>query len=195
MSDLPRLLLLGDSIRLSYQPIVERLLAGRAQVLGPAENGQFALYTLASLSRWLQRLGRPDVVHWNNGLHDVGHNPDRCPPQTPLETYLGNLRHILRRLRAERAAVVWATTTPIAPGTPFHTDRWGWRNAEIEAYNVAAVELMRGEGVGVNDLHAAVASDPDRYIGADRLHLTGTGQRKCAEAVVAAVDPLVAARA
>jgi lysophospholipase L1-like esterase len=189
VSGLPKLLLLGDSIRGSYQAIVAKLLAGQAEVVAPAENGQFALYTLAALGRWLEQLGTPDVVHWNNGLHDVGHNPGRCPAQTPLADYVGNLRHILAALRATGATVVWATTTPVHPDTPFHTDRWGWRNEEIDAYNRAAAELMRAENVPVNDLHAVVAADPDRYISDDQIHLTGLGQRKCAEAVAAAVRP------
>ena len=48
MSDLPKVLLLGDSIRMSYQPLVAQLLEGRATVVGPADNCQYSLYTLSS---------------------------------------------------------------------------------------------------------------------------------------------------
>ena len=41
-------LLLGDSIRMGYEPHVRRKLEGRAEVFGPNENGRFALYTLNS---------------------------------------------------------------------------------------------------------------------------------------------------
>ncbi len=51
MNDLPKVLLLGDSIRMSYQPLVAEILTGRAEVVGPADNCQFALYTLSSLIR------------------------------------------------------------------------------------------------------------------------------------------------
>ena len=68
MIDRPRVLLLGDSIRRSYEPHVRRLLAGRAEVVGPAENGQYSLYTLKGLHRWIKALGRPHIVHWNNGI-------------------------------------------------------------------------------------------------------------------------------
>ena len=40
---LPKVMLLGDSIRLSYQPLVAERLAGKAEVVGPQINGQFAL--------------------------------------------------------------------------------------------------------------------------------------------------------
>ena len=75
MPNAPRLLLLGDSIRMSYQPHVAQLLDGKVEVTGPAENCQFSLYTLSSLNRWIDELGQPEIVHWNNGIHDAGHNP------------------------------------------------------------------------------------------------------------------------
>ena len=77
---LPRVMLLGDSIRMSYQPLVAELLAGRAEVFGPRVNGRFALFTLTSIPDWIAEFGRPDLVHWNNGIHDAGYNPGaaRC---------------------------------------------------------------------------------------------------------------------
>jgi len=57
------ILLLGDSIRLSYQPLVAAKLDGRAKVVGPSENCRFALYTLMRLDEWLQECGKPDVIH------------------------------------------------------------------------------------------------------------------------------------
>lgn len=96
---LPKLLLLGDSIRLSYQPLVADLLAGKAEVVGPRVNGRFALFTLTSLPDWIAELGRPDVIHWNNGIHDAGHHPKRRPVQIPLEDYAGNLRLTIEHIR------------------------------------------------------------------------------------------------
>ena len=98
MSSLKKVLLLGDSIRMSYQPFVSELLNGKAEVVGPADNCQFTLYTLSSIDRWINNLGQPDIVHWNNGIHDCGHNPDRSPVQIPIDIYQENLNHILKRL-------------------------------------------------------------------------------------------------
>lgn len=185
---MPKVLLLGDSIRMSYQPHVARLLAGRAEVVGPADNCQYSLYTQTMLERWLFELGQPEVVHWNNGLHDCGHNPNRSPIQLPLSMYLGNLALILKRLRAATPHVVWATITPAHPARPFRSTEWSWRNEEIEQYNAAALALMRAEGVEVNDLHALVAADFDAQLSADQLHLSEAGQEACARAVVGAVS-------
>ena len=77
MEHTPKILLLGDSIRMSYQPIVAKTFQEVADIVGPADNCQYSLYTLASLERWLKQLGDPDIVHWNNGIHDSGYNPAR----------------------------------------------------------------------------------------------------------------------
>ena len=193
MSRLPRVLLLGDSIRMSYMPIVAELLKGQAEVTGPAENCQFSVHTLARLDAWFRELGAPDVVHWNNGLHDVGHNPNREPTQYPLATYLANLRDILAELRGTGARVIWATTTPVHARRPWRDDVWSWRNEKIDRYNQAALEVMEAEGVPVNDLHALVAADPDALLAEDMLHLSEQGQRLCAEAVAQSVSLMLSA--
>jgi len=191
MGEKPKVLLLGDSIRMSYQPIVAEILRDVAEVVGPSDNCQFSLYTLSSLQRWFDELGRPDVVHWNNGIHDAGHNPNRSPVQIPLDVYAKNIEFILRQLLETGARVVWATTTPVHPARPFYDDQWAWRNEEIDRYNAAALEIMGRYGIPVNDLHSIVMSNPDRLLSEDQLHLSEKGQRKCAEAVAAAVRPLL----
>ena len=155
MATKPRVLLLGDSIRMSYQPLVAQMLRGEAEVVGPEDNCQFSLFTLSSLDRWLGQLGAPAIVHWNNGLHDVGHNPGRSPVQIPLEMYCANLEHVLLWLRAITPNVIWATMTPVHPSRPFTDEAWSWRNEEIDRYNAAAVALMQSHGVPINDLHSS----------------------------------------
>ncbi len=182
-----RLLLLGDSIRLSYQPHVAELLAGQMEVVGPAENGQTSAFTSGRLHFWLKELGPPDVIHWNNGLHDIGKNKQRVPLQFPLEDYLENLRQILARLQGTGAALIWATTTPVHPTKPMPIEQWSWDNADIVRYNEAAAKLMRENKVLINDLHALVWADPDVFLAEDCLHLSIAGQKACARAVVEAV--------
>ncbi len=187
MSPLPKVLLLGDSIRKSYEPHVRRLLAERAEVVGPDENGQYSLYTLHGLDRWIRELGRPDVVHWNNGIHDVGHNPERDPVQFPPDVYRSNLAAILDVLQKWTPRIIWAATTPVHPARPFREDQWSWRNREIEEYNQIASNLMQAHGIAVNDLYRLVLDSVDEYLGEDQLHLSSAGERACARAVVKAL--------
>lgn len=177
-----RVLLLGDSIRMSYQARVAELLEGKADVVGPADNCQFSLYTLSSLDRWLPELGQPDIIHWNNGIHDVGHNPSRSPVQIPLEDYRRNLELILGRLLGITPNVIWASSTPVHPDKPFLDTEWGWRNEEIDQYNNAARELMENRNVPINDLHGLVRNQVDEFLCEDQLHLSEAGVRACAEA-------------
>lgn len=183
-----KIILLGDSIRQSYQDAVKKALAGRAEVVGPEENGMHAAFTLDNLGRWLAELGTPDVVHWNNGLHDVGLNPARSPHQFPLDAYTENLSRIRTRLRRTGAVIVWATTTPVRPDREFTPDDWSWDNEEIIWYNATARELMESDDVKVNDLHALVVADPGRLLAEDGVHLSAEGVKECAAAVSAAIE-------
>jgi hypothetical protein len=183
--------LLGDSIRGTYQPRVTELLAGQAEVVGPSENCQFSAHTLASLDKWLTELGTPDIVHWNNGLHDVGHNLQRKPIQFPLPVYVANLAAIVRRLKMMKARIIWATTTPAHPKYVYPDPNWFWRPSEIDAYNQAALALMRREAIMVNDLSSLVATDLDGCLVSDGIHLTDFGIQRCADAVASSVSSLL----
>ena len=193
---LPRVLLLGDSIRQGkrgYQPLVRDLLKGSAEVAGPEVNCGTSAQTLTMLPEWLTQFGKPDVVHWNNGLHDSAHMPPRDPVQYTLEAYVENLKTILAILRPTGATIIWATTTPVHPNRPFKDTETSWRNEEIERYNEAAAALMKREGVSVvNDLHGLVASNADEYIEEDLLHLSDAGQAACARAMAETVRRVLA---
>ena len=187
----PRVLLLGDSIRCSYQPLVAKLMADRADVVGPEENGRFAEHTRSRLAEWLTELGQPDIVHWNNGLWDCGHWWERQPKQIPLDEYVATLRQILDDLRQLTRSIIWATITPV------HEDRladqygFNWTNKEIDTYNAAALSMMTAEDVAVNDLYTVVKADVGENLGQDLLHLSEKGQQRCAAAVVAAIDRMM----
>ncbi|HBQ64326.1 MAG TPA: hypothetical protein DD727_05280 [Clostridiales bacterium] len=169
-----KVLLLGDSIRISYMPLVKEKLADIAEVTGPADNCRFSAYTLWNVNAWIREAGNPDVIHWNNGIWDVFHLAPETGIFTPLEYYLYNLKRILVQLRKTGAVILWATTTPVWTPHP------NLDNGEIDAYNRKALQLMQQEGIGVNDLNARVKQDPAAFISADRLHLSEEGKEVCA---------------
>lgn len=187
-----KVLLLGDSIRMSYQQQVAAKLQGRAQVVGPAVNCQFALFTLSSIGNWIGQLGKPDIVHWNNGIHDAGYNPRRSPVQIPLEDYVANLSHIVNHIRNNLTdKLIFATSTPPHPDKPFDEQSWLWKPGDIERYNDAAVALMNEQGVKVNDLYSVVAADLDAMLCEDQLHLSEQGVEACADRVAAVVSEML----
>ncbi len=188
MASIPKVLLLGDSIRISYQALVAEKLEGKAEVVGPTDNCQYSLFTLSSLDRWIGELGQPDIVHWNNGLHDCGHNPARNPVQIPVDMYRENLKFILNRLRGLTLNVLWATLTPVHPDRPYRESQWSWRNEEVDRYNAAARELMEAHDVPITELHDLVWGDVEGFLSEDQLHLSQAGQMACASAVALAIS-------
>ena len=180
-------MLLGDSIRLGYQPLVTRLLAGRALVTGPARNGGDSARTLERLDRWAIR-AQPAVVHFNCGLHDLKRR--RGKHQVELAGYEANLREIVRRLRETGARLVFATSTPIVDER--HARRpvlFARVEADVRRYNEAAVGVMTEAGVSIDDLHGAVvAAGPERLLAGDGAHFTAAGYAMLAATVAAAVE-------
>ena len=63
--------LIGDSVRLQYQPAVEKLLGAEYAVYGPNDNCRFAKYTLRGLFDWAEAMSGSRIAHWNNGMWDI----------------------------------------------------------------------------------------------------------------------------
>jgi lysophospholipase L1-like esterase len=175
-------LLLGDSIRLSYQPLVAERLEGRARVFGPSDNGRFALYTLMRLGDWLAECGKPDVIYWNNGLWDLGQCPHRFPNQIPISDYAGNLGVLLQRLRETNARIIWRTITPVSAARGWR-DNWLFEPKDVDRYNEAAQSLMEKEGIPCHDLGSVIRERMDDCLDVDGVHLSSIGRTACADAV------------
>ena len=184
-AELPTVVLVGDSIRLGYAPLVAKRLEGKARVVCPAANGGDSANVLKHLDEWVSGT-RPAVVHFNCGLHDLKFDKKGKKHQVGLELYAANLRQIVARLRKETsAAVVFADTTPILDdrharrGAGF--DRF---EADVRRYNDTAAAVMRELGVPVDDLHGVVEQGgPERLLGKDGTHYTPAGYERLAEAV------------
>lgn len=183
------IMLLGDSIRMFYQERVRELLGEAYNVSAPAENGRFAAYTFNSLRMWLPTFPKPDVIHFNNGLWDTAilYAEDGC--FTPLDEYIRTMERIVRQLKKTGARLIFATTTPTHPGKaewvtdmpPRHV------NADIERYNAAAVELMKREGIAINDLYHLVSDHIETYVSDDWIHPGPSGVEELAQAVASKI--------
>jgi hypothetical protein len=126
--ELPKVVLIGDSIRLGYAPVVSRMLAGRAVVVSPEPNGGDSANVLANLEAWVLR-ENPDVVHLNCGLHDLKVSKKTKQHQVGIKEYETNLKQIIARIQKEtRATLVFANTTPIID------DRHARRGADFDRF-------------------------------------------------------------
>lgn len=146
--NLPRVLLIGDSISMGYTIPVRNLLKGVANVHRIPENAAFTGHGVKQLDAWV-RDGNWDVIHFNFGLHDVKRMEDG-KQQVSLADYEKNLRAIVARLRKAGARLIFATTTPVPEGkvSPPRVP------ADVAAYNAAALRVMKDHGVAVTDLYS-----------------------------------------
>lgn len=183
--------LIGDSIRLGYDGPVREMLSQRAQLYWSADNARFVHYTLRYADIWAREDCRPetiDVVHWNNGLWDVAHLGEPETLTSP-EEYRRGLRRIARRLKKifPQAQIIFALTTSVIESR-MKPDFYRL-NADIQAYNAIAREVMAGEGIEIDDLYAVSCAMSDDDHAPDGTHFTENGYRLLAQAVVRSLDP------
>lgn len=170
------ILLLGDSIRMQYTPIVKEKLLGKANVYAPNDNGRWAGYTLNSLRFWMPHLPNPDIVHWNNGLWDMGDDYSLGRPFSLPDEYISALERtimVLRNMFGSELSIIMATTTPTKK-----TDL----NAPHE-YNELLKQTALKHNLEINDLFNAVASDFENNISHDGVHLSEAGVKIAADKV------------
>ena len=157
-------LILGDSISIGYTQPVRKLLDGKANVFRPhtadgnkPENCSGTTKGVGAVDRWVGDR-KWDVIHFNFGLHDLKHVTEpggnkvsrkaSDPLQADVDQYTANLKKIVERLKKTGATLIFATTTPVPPGTSGVL-----REPESPPkYNAAAVKIMQEHGIQVNDL-------------------------------------------
>ena len=183
MTDRPRVLIIGDSISIGYTPPAAERLAGEAELIHNPGNGGDSDNVLANLDAWLTE-ANADVVHLNCGLHDIKLPRDSRGLQVPLDRYRRNLAEIARRLTAGRALPVWATSTPVIDAPHNAVKEFDRHNADVDACNAAAGEIMLAAGIRINDLHAAaIAAGIETILAEDGVHMTAGGYAILARAV------------
>lgn len=169
-----KVLLIGDSIRISYQESVMKKLAKAAEVTGPKDNCRFAKYTLWCIKDWLN--DDIDVIHWNNGIWDI-HHRNESKTFSSLEDYVRDLNEILSIMKKTNAKIIWASTTSVAK------ECIDCDNDEIDKFNQAAINLMKKNSVVINDLNALVKNSNINLLKEDGLHLNEIGIEICAQNV------------
>ena len=169
--------LIGDSIRMGFQPWAQRALEGRATLVSPEENCRYTQYTYTSLAAWKELFPDPaavKLVHWNNGHWDAAHWDKDPRPLNSEAEYAAMLVRIHQRLRRyfPGAKILFATTSPPNPnGTMGPNPR---TRAEIARYNEAARAALEPLGVQIDDVWAFLRDwGAEDY--ADYVHLTESG--------------------
>ena len=184
------LLLIGDSIRMGYDKAVQNTLEGKAKVYFPTENCRFASYVLRYLHEYKTLLNgeKVDVIHWNAGLWDCLRLFEE-EPHTPIEVYAYYIDRICLRIKKifPDAKVIFATSTAVL--SEKMSKDFKRYNEEIEAYNQAAVEVVKKHGFAINDLYA-ISTSLTEDAHSDPVHYyTAAGTKAFTNQVLSCVVP------
>ncbi|MBL7043402.1 MAG: SGNH/GDSL hydrolase family protein [Pirellulaceae bacterium] len=196
--NLPRVLLIGDSISIGYTVPVRQLLAGKANVHRPPANCGPTTRGLESIDAWLGD-GRWDVIHFNWGLHDLkymgptGRNladPDTSDShqQVPIEQYEANLRKLVERMQRTDATLIWCSTTPVPKGAK------GRVVGDAAKYNEVAAKIAKESGIAVDDLYGFARPRLAEIQMPANVHFTPSGSKELAKQVVASINAALKSR-
>lgn len=180
--------LIGDCIRRDYQPTVRDELADVAEVWGPEETIKTTRDVLTHLDDWVLA-PRPDLFHFNCGLHEIRRFRPGDPQTVPLPEFRQNLDEIFRRIReCTETVITWAHTTPIFHERRDKLNTYGRLETDVVEYNAAASEVAGRYGVRVIDLHRLThESGKERYMARNGLHFIPEGYVLLGSAVAQAI--------
>jgi len=191
-TDLPKALLIGDSISIGYTPHVVAALKGRVEVIHHKGNAQHTGTGLKMLDRWIG--GKQwDVIHFNWGLWDLCYrHPDsrvqgrrdkeKGALTTSIEQYEKNLDQLVVRLKKTGAKLIWAHTTTVPDGEA------GRKLGDDDRYNHVASRVMKKHGIEINDLNALSDSFPaGLFTAPGNVHFKAEGSRRLGQAVAAEI--------
>jgi lysophospholipase L1-like esterase len=185
----PRILLLGDSIRMAYAPLVRERLQGKAEVLDVSENCEDSHKYLKRLQKWLKKADAAnlDIIHFNCGLHDIKRKFKSIKNQQSIEKYQINLIDIIAQLRKNSPAkLIWATTTPVIYELHHKNKGFDRFEADVLRYNNIATKIMEDHQIPINNLNQIIEKNsPETCIREDGVHMTEKGNNLLAEAVSA----------
>jgi hypothetical protein len=182
-TNLPRVLLIGDSITRDYYPEVEKSLAGKAFVARLTTSRFVADPVLLKEVELVLDATPFDVIHFNNGMHGWQHS------ETEYQTALPKLIQTIQA-RAPKAQLIWAATTSLRDGEGvIAASKAECSEERIAARNTLAAEIMTALTIPINDLNAAMRAHPEYH--SDNVHFNSQGVQIQAAQVSAEVEKLL----
>jgi hypothetical protein len=165
--NLPRVLVIGDSISMNYFDVAKEELKGIANFHRNEGNSFSTAQGVRNMGLWLgnyQEKGRHwDVIQFNHGLHDLKQAYDAATDTfgdyaVPLEEYKANLEKEIAIIKKTGAKLIWCATTPVQNTTKGPYAR---KMGASEVFNKAASEVMANHPeIQINDLHGIISISP-----------------------------------
>jgi hypothetical protein len=182
-TNLPRVLLIGDSIARDYYSEVEKRFAGKAFVARLATSRFVADPVLLKEVELVLQGTKFDVIVFNNGMHGWQHNEEKY--QKAFPKFIKTIQ-----AHAPKARLIWATTTPLRDGKGVTYDtKADYSDERIATRNALAAELVTAKKIPIVDLNAAVRGHPEFH--SDNVHFNGRGSQILAAQIFTAVEKLL----
>jgi hypothetical protein len=182
-TNLPRVLLIGDSIVRDYYPEVEKRLAGKAFVARLSTSRFAADPVLLKEIELVLGDTKFDVIQFNNGMHGWQHSEAEYQKAFPklVKTI---------RTHAPKAKLIWATTTPLRDGKGVTYDtKAEYSDERIAARNAIAAEIVTSQKIPTDDLNAAIRGHPEFH--SDNVHFNNQGIQIEADQVSTEIEKLL----
>ena len=189
--NLPRVLIIGDSISIGYTLPVREMLKGVANVHRPPVNCASTKHGINGIEDWVGNK-KWDVIHFNWGLHDLkymGPNGENLADpqlnsssqQVPIDEYVKNLQRLVLYLKKTKAELIWRNTTPVPIGAK------GRVVGDSKKYNDAAQEIMSHYSIETNDLYQFAKANWDKVGRKADVHFTPEGSKELAKLVAKSI--------
>lgn len=151
--DLPRILVVGDSISMNYHNAAKKALQGKANYYRIDGNGGDTERGVMCIDLWLGDYTQSglhwDVIQFNHGLHDLKQEYDEASGeygtyQVPVAAYKANLEKEIQIMKKTGATLVWCSTTPVPKDYfgQWANGTFGRRSDAVDRYNQAAREVL-----------------------------------------------------
>jgi hypothetical protein len=182
-TNLPRVLLVGDSISRDYYPGVEKRLAGKAYVARLSTSAFISDPALLEQIKMVLGEYKFDVIHFNNGMHGWQHSEKEYGNAFPK--FLAEIK-----THAPNAKLIWANTTALKVSPVLPEDNHTQATDErITARNAIALEFIKPAGIDVDDLNSLTSGHAELH--SDNVHFNAGGIDLEAAQVAAQIEPLL----
>lgn len=177
--DLPRVLLIGDSITNGYQEIVREMLRGKYYVDYIATS-----YTLNSpffyklIVNYMNN-NKYDIIHLNQGLH--GFSMSR-------KTYEEKLRKLINKIPSSSKVILAESTIVKKPGNKTIDKKWG---KKLEERNGSIDKLAKEKNLFINHLYEVSKNIPNDLRNEDGFHYFYSGYQMLAKEVANAIEKII----
>jgi lysophospholipase L1-like esterase len=182
-TNLPRVLLIGDSITQGYSSEVEEHLAGKAYVARLTTSRFISDPVLLQEIALVLDNTKFDIIHFNNGLHGWQHSEKDYGDAFPR--FLATIK-----AHAPDAKLIWAnsTTLKVSPSLP-PGDQTQPSDERIAQRNAIALQYIKPAGIDVDDLNSLVKGHPEYH--RDNVHFNDQGIALQAAQVAAHIEKLL----